>query len=68
MVLVRTPQHLRSEEVVKTAEPKKQLLIEKPVATALEYLRTMRDSAKKSPMLTILSVIAMSSDSIVPSR
>jgi len=58
IVSVCTPQHLHSEEVVKAAEAKKHVVIEKPVAISLEQLKAMRDAVRKSRVKTIVSVIA----------
>jgi len=58
IVSICTPQHLHSQEVVKAAEAKKHIVIEKPVAISLEQLRAMRDAVRKSRVKTIVSVIA----------
>lgn len=58
IVSICTPQHLHSQEVVKAAEAKKHVVIEKPVAVSLEQLRAMRDAVRKSRVKSIVSVIA----------
>lgn len=52
-----TPQHLHSGEVVKAAEAKKHIVIEKPVAISLEGLKAMRDAVRKAGVRTVVSFV-----------
>jgi predicted dehydrogenase len=57
IVSICTPQHLHSEEVVKAAEVKKHIVIEKPAAISLEGLKAMRDAVRKNKVKTVVSFI-----------
>lgn len=57
IVSICTPQHLHSEEVVKAAEAKKHIVIEKPVAISLEGLKAMRDAVRKAGVKTVVSFV-----------
>ena len=58
MVSICTPQHLHAEEVVKAAEAKKNIFIEKPVGNSLEQLKAMRDAVRKNRVKTVVGVVA----------
>lgn len=58
IVSICTPHHLHSQEVVKAAEAKKHVVIEKPVAISLEQLKAMRDAVRRSRVKSIVSVVA----------
>jgi predicted dehydrogenase len=58
IVSICTPQHLHADEVVKAAEAKKHIFIEKPVGIALEQLKAMGDAVKRNRVKTVVGVVA----------
>lgn len=57
IISICTPQHLHAQEVVKGAEAKKHLVIEKPVTHTLEGLKAMRDAVRKANVKTVVSFV-----------
>lgn len=58
IVSICTPQHLHGEQVVKAAEAKKHIFIEKPVGIDLEQLQAMLNAVKKNNVRTVTGVVA----------
>jgi len=58
IISICTPQHLHAEEVVKAAEAKKHIFIEKPVGISLEQLHSMLDAVKRNKVKTVTGVVA----------
>jgi predicted dehydrogenase len=57
IISICTPQHLHSKEVVKAAQARKHMLIEKPVAVDLADLRKMRDEVRKARVKTVVGFV-----------
>jgi predicted dehydrogenase len=57
IVSICTPQHLHAQEVVKAAEAKKHIVIEKPVANSVEELQMELDAVRKAGVKTVVSFV-----------
>lgn len=57
IISVCTPHHRHAEEVVKAAEAKKHIVIEKPLAHTLEGVKEMRDAVRKAKVKTVVSFV-----------
>ena len=57
VISICTPQQLHSNEVVRAAEAKKHMIIEKPVAIDLAGLRATRDAVSKARVKTVVGFV-----------
>lgn len=57
IVSICTPQHIHAQNAIAAARAGKHMVIEKPVATTLKDMRSMRDAISESGVKTIVSFV-----------